>query len=266
MTFGPEALSRDAFLGGRLHLFQPLRGYRAATDPVLLAAFVQARPGERALDLGCGAGAAGLCLARRVPGLEVHGLEAQPDYADLARRNAAANGLDMEIHDGDICRPPASLRALSFDHVLANPPFHARGSATGAADPGRDRANREGEAGLADWIAAGLRRLRPGGRLALIHRTERLAEMLAALGSGAGGIEILPLVPRGSRPASRLLLRAHKSSRAPLTLYSPLTIHAGSSHAGDGDDYTEEASKILRGLSALLPDARLGGKSAQNST
>jgi tRNA1Val (adenine37-N6)-methyltransferase len=259
MSFAPEALSRDAFLDGRLHLHQPVRGYRAATDPVFLAAFVPARPGERVLDLGCGAGAAGLCLARRVAGLDLHGIEAQPDYAELARRNAAENRLAMTVHDGDLRTQSPALRALVFDHVLANPPFHAAAAATGAADPGRDRANREGEAGLGDWIAAGLRRLRPGGRLVLIHRTERLAEMLGALLPAAGAIEILPLAARAGRPAGRVLLRARKSSRAPLTLYWPLTVHQGSSHLGDAEDYTEQASKILRGLSELLPDARVGG-------
>jgi tRNA1(Val) A37 N6-methylase TrmN6 len=258
MSFAPEALSRDAFLGGRLYLNQPLQGYRAATDPVFLAAFTPVRPGERVLDLGCGAGTAGLCLARRVPGIALHGLELQPDYAALARRNAAENAIAMTVHEGDLRAPPAALRRLAFDHVIANPPYHPA-AAPGAADPGRDLAHREGEAVLGDWIAAGLRRLRPGGRLVLIHRTERLGDMLAALQAGAGGVEVLPLAARAGRPAARVLIRARKSSAAPLTLYSPMTIHTGSSHARDGDDYSEQAANILRDLSELLPDAALGG-------
>ena len=79
----PE-LTHDGFLGGRLHLWQPRRGYRAGVDPVLLAASVPAQAGQSVLDLGCGAGAAMLCLGVRVPGLDLNGLEVQPDYAALA--------------------------------------------------------------------------------------------------------------------------------------------------------------------------------------
>ncbi|MFO1141353.1 MAG: methyltransferase [Amaricoccus sp.] len=258
MTFATEELSRDAFLGGRLRLWQPLAGYRAATDPVVLAAFVPARPGERVLDLGCGAGSAGLCLAARIPGIELHGLELQPGYADLARRNAAENGLAMTVHEGDLRHPPAALRRMVFDHVLANPPFH-RPDDTAAADPGRDLANREGEASLADWIAAGLRRLAPGGSLALVQRTGRLGEILAALAGVAGGVEILPIASRAGQPARRLLLRARKGSRAPISLCTPLTFHAGSAHERDGESYTAEAQRVLRDMGELLPDARLSG-------
>ncbi|MFV0475862.1 MAG: methyltransferase domain-containing protein, partial [Pikeienuella sp.] len=107
--FDPAALSEDAILGGRVRLLQPRAGYRAATDPVLLAAAAQARPGARVLDAGCGAGAALFCLAARVPGIEAHGLELQPAYAALARRNAALNGAGAEIWEGDLFAPPAAL-------------------------------------------------------------------------------------------------------------------------------------------------------------
>ena len=257
MGFAAEELTRDAFLDGRLALWQPRAGYRAATDPVLLAAFTPARPGERVLELGCGAGAAALCLARRVPGLEVHGLELQPAYAGLARRNAAENGLPLEVHESDLRRMPAALRRLSFDHVIANPPFHPP-AATPAPDAGRDLAHREA-APLAAWIDAGLRRLGPGGRLVVIHRTARLGEILAGIGGRAGAVEVLPIASRAGQPASRILVRGRKGSRAPLTLCFPLTFHRGSSHEADGETYTAEVQGVLRDMAALLPDARVGG-------
>ncbi|HRO11367.1 methyltransferase [Amaricoccus sp.] len=252
MSFADADLTHDAFLDGRLRLRQPRTGYRAATDPVLLAAFTPARPGERVLDLGCGAGAAALCLARRVPGLDLHGLELQPAYAALARRNAAENALPLEVHAGDLRRMPAALRRLAFDHVIANPPFHPPAT-TPAPDAGRDLAHREA-APLAAWIDAGLRRLAPGGRLVLIHRAERLGDILAGLSGRAGAVEILPLVPRAGQPARRVLVRARKGIGTPLALRFPLTLHRGSSHAGDGESYTPEAQAVLRGMAALLPE------------
>jgi tRNA1(Val) A37 N6-methylase TrmN6 len=251
MSFLPADLTHDALLGGRIRLWQPRAGYRAATDPVLLAAFTRARPGERVLELGLGAGAAALCLARRVPGLEVHGLEIQPAYAELARRNAAENGLVLEVHQGDLSRMPPALRRLAFDHVLANPPFHPE-SASPAPDPGRDIAHREALP-LAAWVDAGLRRLGPGGRLVLIQRAARLDEILAALAGRAGGVEILPIASRTGQPAQRVLVRARKGSKAPLTLWFPLTFHRGSSHERDGESYTAEAQRLLRDMDELLP-------------
>ena len=69
-----ETLTDDAFLGGQLRLFQPAQGYRAGMDAVLLAAAVPAEAGQRVLDLGCGAGTAGLCLAKRVDAVALTGV------------------------------------------------------------------------------------------------------------------------------------------------------------------------------------------------
>lgn len=249
MSFAEDGLTRDAFLGGRVMLLQPRWGYRAAADPVFLAAFVPAAPGESVLELGCGAGAASLCLAARVPGLELHGLELQPDYAELARRNADLNGFGLTVHVGDLRTMPSALTVRTFDQVIMNPPFH-RAAATPSPLPGRAAAHTEG-APLEVWIGAGLRRLRPRGSLTLIHLAARLDEVLAALAGRVGGIEILPLAPREGRPAARVLVRALRGARAPLVLYAPLVLHAGLHHLRDGDDYTEEASRVLREAAAL---------------
>jgi tRNA1(Val) A37 N6-methylase TrmN6 len=148
--FAPDQTREDRLMGGRVRLVQPLQGYRAATDPVFLAAAVGARAGETVLDLGCGAGAALFCLAARVPGLELHGLEVQADYLALARVNAALNGVAAHLHEGDVAAPPQALKALGFDHVMMNPPYYAA-DFTGSPLPGRDRAHREARVGEAAW-------------------------------------------------------------------------------------------------------------------
>ncbi len=247
-----EGLTRDLFLGGRLALWQPRQGYRAAVDPVLLAAFAPAAAGHRVLDLGCGVGTAGFCLAARVPGVALSGLELQPAYAALARRNSVETGIAMAVHEGDLRRPPPALRAgPGFD--LVHPPYLAPGAGTAAQDEGRDRALREGEAGLGDWIGAGLRRLRPGGWLALVHRAERLGAILAALEGAAGASEILPLAPRQGRPATRVLVRARKGARAALRLLPPVALHVGAAHDGDRDSYGPEVAAALRDAAPLGP-------------
>lgn len=249
MSFSDEALTLDSFLDGGLRIWQPRHGYRAATDPLLLAAAVTARPGQTVLELGCGAGAALLALGYRVPGLDLTGIERQSDYAELAQRNAAANGVAAAIHVADLASLPATLRQRRFDHVLMNPPYYAP-TAVPARDAGRAQALRE-ETPLALWFDVALRRLLPGGELSVIQRAERIPQMLAALDGRAGDIALRPLAARVGRPAGRVLLRARKGARGPFRLLAPLILHDGPVHAGDGDDYSEAARAVLRAGGAL---------------
>ncbi|MBC7139263.1 MAG: methyltransferase [Defluviimonas sp.] len=248
--FAADDLTDDGFLGGRLRVLQPRAGYRAATDAVFLAAAVAALPGQSVLELGCGAGVASLCLGARVPGLVQAGLELQPAYADLARQNAARNGLPLEVVEGDLAAMPAALRARSFDHVMANPPYFAPGDGTAAADPGRETAQREATP-LADWVAAGLRRLRPGGWLTMIQQADRLPDLLCPLAQGAGSITVLPLASRAGRPAGRVIVQARKGGRGRFTLAAPLLLHEGAAHDTDRDSHTDRAAAILRKGAAL---------------
>ena len=249
MIFAEDQLSDDKFLCGRLRLLQPRKGYRAATDPVLLAAACPAEPGESVLDLGCGAGAATLCLGHRVPGLELAGLELQPAYAELARRNVERNRITTDIHEGDIARMPSALRR-DFDHVIANPPYyHAGGSPSPVA--ARARAMQV-ETPLADWVAAAARRLRPGGWMTLICGADGLPQVLAALPPKLGSAAVLPLAAREGRAALRVIVQARKGGRAPFRLLAPFVIHQGPAHDGDRESYTPQANAVLRDGADLL--------------
>lgn len=246
-------LSDDKFLCGKLRLWQPVRGYRAATDAVFLAAACRAKPGQSVLDLGCGAGAVSLCLAARVPDLQLAGLELQPLYAALARRNAERNGVKLDVHEGDLTAMPVALRR-DFDHVVANPPWYPAG---GSASPLDLRAKAmQAALPLSAWVTTATRRLAPGGWLTLIAGADSVPEMLAAMAPKLGSASILPLTAREGREALRVILRAKKGGRAPFRLLPPLVIHRGPAHDGDRESYTEEANAILRD-GAGLP-ARFG--------
>ncbi|NNG04372.1 MAG: methyltransferase domain-containing protein [Inquilinus sp.] len=236
-----SAATDDRLLDGRIVLRQPATGYRAAIDPVLLAAAVPNTRGT-VLELGCGAGAAALCLAWRVPECRVVGLELQPGLAALARDNAAASGLAarVEILAGDLCDPPPALAAGSFDGVMVNPPYFEAGAHTPPPDGGKALAHQEGNAALAAWTAAATRYLRPKGWLTMIHRVDRLIELCARLWPDYGAIEIVPLWPKPGRPARRVVVRARKAVGNPAVLLPGLVLHEA-----DGR-FTAAADAILR--------------------
>ena len=252
MGFAETDLDRNGFLDGRVQCLQPRAGFRAGADTVFLAAAVRARPGELVLELGCGAGVALCCLGARVAGLDLTGLEVQPDYAALASRNLADNGLQGHILTGDVTSPPAALSNLGFDHVFFNPPYFPD-PATPAPDVGRDTARRGSRPLLDAFADLALRRLKPGGILTAILATPLLPPLLASLEGRAGGFEILPLAARTGRQASRVILWARKGGSAPLVMHFPLVIHDGERHVRDGDDHSAAARQILRDGAALSP-------------
>jgi tRNA1(Val) A37 N6-methylase TrmN6 len=241
------ATTADSLLGGKVMFYQPAEGYRAAIDPVLLAAAVPARAGHHVLDLGAGAGAASLCLARRVPECRVTGLEIDPGLVAIARTNAAENGFGewLEFFAGNVAAPPFELRPGSFDAVMLNPPYRPEESGTSSPHAMKQRANEEGEADLGVWLGAALEMVKPKGSIVVVHRADRLDEILALLHAKAGEVAILPLWPKAGTPAKRFILRARKGIRTGATLLPGLVLHA------DDGTYTAEAEAVLRDGAAL---------------
>ena len=248
--FNDDDLTCNAFLGGAVQLWQPKRGYRAGVDPVLLAAAVPAKPDQQVLELGCGAGQVLLCLAARVAGLDLTGVELQADYADLARRNAAANAVTMTVETADLSALPSDLRQKRFHHVLANPPYYQKGRHSSAVDVGRATALGEDTA-LDLWFEIAAKRLLPKGYLHMIQRADRLPEMLAGCTGRLGSIEVLPLAARIGKAPDLVTLRARKEGKAPFRLHAPLILHTGTQHERDADSYVPEIAAVLRQGAAL---------------
>ena len=244
---GPAALTEDALLSGRIRLRQPADGARVAIDPVFLAAAVPAEPGQVVLDVGCGSGAASLCLAARVPQCRVVGLELQRELVRLAGDNAALNGMEGRVSmvTGDLLRPPPRFSPGMFDHVMANPPFLPRGSGTPAPSPARAAATIEGEASLADWVRFAMAMVRGKGTLTFVHRADRVDALLGHLAGRAGEVVLFPLWPAAGRDASRILVRARKQVAAPARLAAGLVLHEP-----DGR-FTAAAEAVLRGGGGL---------------
>jgi tRNA1(Val) A37 N6-methylase TrmN6 len=243
-------VSQDALLGGRVHLLQPVRGHRAGTDAVLLAAAAAPPEGAGVADLGCASGAVGLMVGARVATCRLVFVDRDPRLLDLCRRNVAANGLlqRAEIIAADLLAPAhhrrqAGLEPGTCDLVVTNPPFLAQGQGRASPDPSRAAAHRLPKDGLAAWIAAARDLLVDGGTLILIHRADHLADCLAAL-TGFGAVVVKPVHPTSEAPATRILVSARKGRRSRVTIQPPLVLH-------EGARFTPAAEAIHRGEAVL---------------
>lgn len=242
--------TEDAFLGGRLRLMQKRSGHRAGHDAILLAVATEARAGDRVVDLGAGIGTAGLALARRVAGIGLSLVEIDPELAELARVNAAANAIAAETVVLDVTADAQAFAAHglvpdSVDVVLMNPPFNDPARHRGSPDQARHTAHVATEQTLNAWVHAARRILRSNGALTLIWRADGIGEVLAALSRGFGSLAILPVHGEAGRPAIRVLVRAVKGGRAPTRLLPGLMLNDETGVPKDGVNDILEGRAVL---------------------
>ncbi len=239
--------TENALLDGRVRLRQPARGYRAGMDAALLAAAVTARAGDRIIEAGCGAGAVLTQIAARCPGVGLTGLERDPVAADLARQNTVLNAIDdrTTILTGDVTGGFRALGLPLFDWAVSNPPFFDDETALRTPGPGK-RGAWIADDGLAAWTGFLTDGVREGGRIVMIHRADRLADMLGLLGGKCGSFAIRPIHTFADEPAKRVLVQAIRTGKAPLRLLPPLILHDRL-----GGKHSTAAEVILRGNADL---------------
>jgi tRNA1(Val) A37 N6-methylase TrmN6 len=198
--------------------------------------------GDHVLDIGAGVGAASLCLVARQPDCRVTGLEVQWPYFRLAVDNITLNNYRerVEMVFGDLSSPPPRLAAGTFSHVMANPPYLNANHSRHQPHTEKAIATVEGPTDLAQWARFCLLMTKPKGTITLVHRAERLGELLSYFAGKMGDIVVFPLWPSVGKPAKRVLIRGRKNTQGPLRIAPGLVLHH------DNGQFTPEAEAILR--------------------
>jgi tRNA1Val (adenine37-N6)-methyltransferase len=220
--------TRDAILYGLLHIWQPLKGPRVSVDSVLLAWYARIKRGERAIELGSAHGAVSLILARRYPECSIEGIEIQEELVELARLNAAENGLTdrVSFYCRDLRQVQRFYRNQSFHVAVANPPYGEVLSSR--ASPVWSEAVARGGllCSLDDVARSASYLLRHGGRLYMVYSARRLSSLMMALkGHGLEPKRLRAVHPKPEREASVVLLEARMKGGEGLTVEPPLYIY-----------------------------------------
>lgn len=238
------AYTNDYLLDKKVKIMQPVDGYRASTDAVLLSAMVADDCNNiRILDVGSGTGAVSLCLAQRLQNnnVEIKGLEIQPSLAELANSSASANGFDfLHYYNTDI-RQKINIKDIapcSFDMVITNPPY----SEHDLPSPNLSKATAHNleQFALEEWLTFCLKMAKPFGSIYMINRTEALPQICTSLQGRAGNLKILPIYSKQGQNAKRIIISAQKDSKAPTQILPPFVVHT------QEGKYTKDAEQILR--------------------
>ena len=245
MKLNQNEFSDDAFLGGRLRLFQPKKGFRAGIDSVLLAASINARSGDSVLDVGTGAGAVLFCLMQRVHSLRAMGIEIQEEYYSLAVKNSEKNNFEARILLGDFQSLESVLKSYNFDHIFFNPPYYSEGAYKKSGNSSRELASVETPGLLKKILKFALKRCKPYGFITLINRPANLGRILSVLEKGAGDIKILPILSSRRDPTFRVIIRARKAAKGETKLLEGLNLFQINVGEKDSNKYSPRVLEVL---------------------
>jgi tRNA1(Val) A37 N6-methylase TrmN6 len=250
----PSDIIETTLLRGQVKLLQPKHGFHASTDTVLLAAAAASHKlpaGAQVLDLGCGVGSAGLCFALKNGDIILNGQDIQDEMINLARRNAALNGMsEASRFEVENLLEDTVFKDNFFDLALTNPPFQAEGRHSPSPLLSKAMAHGEEPSGitLEKWCKYLHKKIKNGGYMVMVHRADRLDEIIRVLTARRwfGSLRVLPVYSRaGDATAKRVLVSARKERYASIILKSGLIMHEA-----DGG-YTAAAADILDGRAII---------------
>lgn len=230
-------------LDGRVTLMQTQDGLRASMDSVLLASAVEAKSNERILDMGCGTGSVGLCVYVRHPEIQLNGVDIQSQMIDLATENAVHNKVKRSSYICGDVSDKSLFEAETFDHIVMNPPYYKDGERQQSPDVSREKAY---TGDLDIWIASALHWVRQGGSLTLIHRADKLDEIISLSYKKFGAVEVFPIYSKPEESAKRVIVRMVRNRKTPLTLYPPVILF------NEDGEQSSRAKSILRDGSGLI--------------
>lgn len=244
MNIKHSSYTQDFLLNGKVSIRQSSEGYRAAIDPVFLAAATPVKSGDKVLDVGVGTGAASLCLMKRINGLHAYGVDVQDIMLEHAAYNAKANNADIYLVKGDIALGNIEgLEKNSYDCVMTNPPFMNDG--LDSPNNIKAKAHKESSCTLSDWINYCVKMVKPRGYFSVIHRADRAAEILHHLYGKLGNLIVIPLWPKEQQNAKRVIIVGRKGVKTPLIMHKGIVVH------DDNGSYTNEAEAILKEAQAI---------------
>lgn len=247
-----DQLTHDAFLGERVIVSQPKKGFRAGIDSVLLAAAVDVKA-QTILELGAGGGAVACCVLAQLPEASMHLVERNQQALSLLKHNIARNKiehrttiLDLDINATGRDKKAAGLPENHFDCAIANPPFYLSEAGTLANKTAKAASNHMPAGDFDNWVKAAATSLKASGGIIFIMPASRLDDVLVSFGKRFGAIEVLPILPRAGADAHRILVRAKKGSKQPLSIKAPLVLHQDNER-----DFLPEVDLIFRGETRL---------------
>jgi len=224
-----------------LKIIQKDKAFRFGLDAVLLANFADVKKGGSVIDLGTGTGIISILLAGKTEAKSIVGLEIQKDIAEMADRSVKMNGLEdrVKIVCGDIKESVALFGASSFDVVVTNPPYMNKGGGIINLSDTKAISRHEILCTLEDVVKAAAKLLVPGGQFAMVHRPDRLADIIWLMRNYSIEPKYIRFVhPSPYKKPNLILIKGSRQGRPQLKMMEPLYVY------DENGRYSKEINEI----------------------